>query len=216
MLSSLEFIGEQLIFFPLQKLNVCSGKSRNFHIIGWQPPSPSRVGSPSGKSWIRTDLWPLERPLSINSQGPIHTVRKRKRMWKRTFSLMFEIFSLISSDWSLIFFRFHSMWLGLKIVHCATNGRKANAKATRFLRESNAAIRPCLHTMFLDCFFQWHLWFFGRIFMSCVNSTKGIDSTHYKTVRKPVQKTLRVNQALHWLKTNIKGNVHTRLRHRSM
>ena len=57
------------------------------------------------------------------------------------------------------------------------------------------AFRPCLHVMFLARFCRWHLSSFWHILTSCVNSTIGMQSTHFKTERKLVQKTLRVNQA---------------------
>ena len=57
-----------------------------------------------------------------------------------------------------------------------------------------------LHVLIFAPFFEWYLWSFRHILTSCLKNTTEMHSTHFKTVRKTVQKTLRVNQVLSPLK----------------
>ena len=52
--------------------------------------------------------------------------------------------------------------------------------------KGKATLKLCLQVRFLAPFCQRHLWSFLHFVMSCVNSTLGIHSNHFKTVRKMV------------------------------
>ena len=75
--------------------------------------------------------------------------------------------------------------------------RKAEKKHVRFFEKmSGPCIRLRLHVPFFAQFLSAAPLIFLTNFTSCASNTIRMHSTHFKIVRKTVQKTLGVNQAL--------------------